>query len=690
MAARATPGPAPEVEGRQRVVIEGVDPEVDCGAFPAKTVQGDAFVVEADAFADGHDRIRCVLLYRGERQRRWREVEMEPLGNDRWRGSFVPEELGRCFYTLEGWVDRFGTWRHDLDKRLVAGQDVSVDLEIGAAVLDEVADSAPRAERKPLRETAKALRAAAAEPPSPREEEAEEAESAAPGPLAALLAQLDGEVVELVRRLDPRKHATRYPKELEAVVDRERAAFSAWYEFFPRSTGKDGRHGTFADAARVLPYVKEMGFDVVYLPPIHPIGRTRRKGRNNRAEAEPGAVGSPWGIGAQEGGHKAIHPDLGTLRDFHAFMEKAAGLGLEVALDVAFQVSPDHPWVSAHPTWFRHRPDGSIQYAENPPKKYQDIFPLDFETEDWRGLWAELRSVFEFWAEQGVRIFRVDNPHTKALPFWEWCIPALKRRWPDLILLAEAFTRPKVMHRLAKAGFTQSYTYFTWRHHRWDLTEYMTELTRTEVRHYFRPSFWPNTPDILTETLQNGGRPAFMARLVLAATLSSNYGIYGPAFELLEHRPREQGSEEYLDSEKYQLRSWELERPDSLRHFIGRLNKARRENRALQRNDSLVFHPTDNETLLAYSKRSPSGDNVVLCVVSLDTYHTQAGWTSLRLDDLGLSPHDDFGVHDLLSGAHYRWHGARNYVELAPGVVPAHLFRVTRRIRTERDFDYYG
>jgi starch synthase (maltosyl-transferring) len=681
------------------VVIEGVDPEIDCGAFPAKTVIGDWFVVEADAFVDGHDRIRCVLLYRTERQRRWREVEMEALGNDRWRGAFVPDELGRMVYTLEGWVDRFGTWRHDLAKRLEARQDVSVDLQIGAGILDDVARRAARGgDRRRIRGAAEELRGLAASggaPPRINDAPAAGADPSLDEPrvhpaadLHTLLTDLDGALGELIRANDPRAFASRYPKELAVVVDRERAVFSAWYEFFPRSTGKGGQHGTFGDAERMLPYVQELGFDVVYLPPIHPIGRAYRKGPNNEEVASPAEHGSPWAIGSAEGGHDAVHPELGTLDDFRRFRQKAESLGLEVALDVAFQVSPDHPWVREHPEWFRHRPDGSIQYAENPPKKYQDIYPFDFETEDSRALWEALRGVFEFWTQQGVKIFRVDNPHTKAFPFWEWCIASLKRRWPDLIFLSEAFTSPRRMHRLAKLGFTQSYTYFAWRNHRWDLTEYLTELTRTPARHYFRPSFWPNTPDILTETLQTGGRPAFLMRAVLAATLSPSWGIYGPAFELLEHRPRERGSEEYLDSEKYQLRAWDLERPDSLRHLITRLNQVRRQAPALRRNRHLVFHPTSNDALLAYSKRGANGD-VVLCVVNLDPHHTQSGFTDLRMDALGLGGSDDFQVHDMLSDARYHWQGPRNYVELNPWVLPALVLRVIRRVRSEKDFDYY-
>ena len=703
MAQRATPEKDP-ADGRSRVVIERVDPEIDCGAFPAKTIVDDPFVVEADAFTDGHDLIRCMLLYRKERQRRWRELEMEPLGNDRWRGSFVPDELGRYVYTLQAWVDPFGTWRHDLQKRLAAGQDVAIDLEIGSAILDRVADGAGGTAGRRIRQAAGEMRRVAASggtvgvPPRVQHAHPTGAEPWPHGPIVegvsealhALLALLDGAVGELVREHDPRRWATRYGRDLEVVVDRERAVFGAWYEFFPRSTGPGGTHGTFEDAEKMLPYVKELGFDVVYLPPIHPIGETKRKGRNNRPEAEEGDVGSPWGIGAEEGGHTAIHPDLGTLSDFLRFRERAEELGLEVALDVAFQASPDHPWVRDHPDWFRHRPDGSIQYAENPPKKYEDIYPLDFESEDWQGLWKALAGVFEHWIRQGVRIFRVDNPHTKALRFWAWCIPALRKRHPDVLFLSEAFTRPRLMYHLAKLGFSQSYTYFTWRHWRWDLTEYLTELTRSEVRHYFRPNFWPNTPDILSETLQTGERPAFMMRLVLAATLSASYGIYGPAFELLEHRPRQPGSEEYLDSEKYQLREWDLERADSLRHFIRRVNRARRDHPALQRNHDLVFHRTDNDTLLAYSKRSPGGTDLILCVVNLDPRHPQAGWTDLDLAALGLGPHEDYQVHDLLSDARYTWRGGRNYVELNPWIVPAHVFHLIRHEGSGEAEDHHG
>jgi starch synthase (maltosyl-transferring) len=433
-----------------------------------------------------------------------------------------------------------------------------------------------------------------------------------------------------------------------------------------------------------------MGFDVLYLPPIHPIGRTHRKGANNAVVAEPGDPGSVWAIGAEEGGHTDVHPELGTLADFRALVVAAADHGLEVAMDLAFQCTPDHPWVKAHVDWFRRRPDGSIQYAENPPKKYQDIYPLDFETGHWAELWEGLTDVVRFWIDQGIRIFRVDNPHTKPFGFWEHLITTVKRTHPDVIFLAEAFTRPKVMYRLAKLGFSQSYTYFTWRNTKWELTEYLTELTRTDVREYFRPSFWPNTPDILNEYLQLGGRPAFVTRLVLAATLAASYGIYGPAFELCVREPFAPGSEEYLHSEKYEIRRWELDRPDNLRDLIACLNRIRKENPALQTDWGLRFHHIDNDHLIAYTKESADGANVLLVVVNLDPHHAQSGWLDFPAQDFGLDPREPYQLHDLLTNAHYLWHGSRNYIGLDPHAVPAHVFRLRRRAHSERDFDYFA
>jgi starch synthase (maltosyl-transferring) len=704
--------------GRRRCVIEGVWPEVDCGRYPAKRILGDDVVVEADVFGDGHEDVAAVLQYRKapnapatpgapsptppaapSREGRdeagpspespgaqWQEVPMAPLGNDRWRASFRADALGLWEFAIVGWMDPWQTWSEDMAKWLAAGRDVPLHLAIGADLLDDAAGRANTAARKAdarfLRELAAFL----------RDESADPAERAARAMTEA--------VREHMHANADRSHAARYPVPnsssnsnsmagLRVWVDRERAAFSAWYELFPRSTGEDGKHGTFETAQAVLPYIAEMGFDVVYLPPVHPVGKTHRKGRNNVAAALRDDVGSPWAIGSAKGGHKAVNPRLGTLKDFRAFVAAAKTHGLEVALDIAFQASPDHPWAKEHPEWFRKRPDGTIAHAENPPKKYQDIYPLDFETAAWESLWRELKSVFEFWLEQGVRIFRVDNPHTKAFPFWEWCIGELRAEHPDLIFLAEAFTRPKVMYRLAKLGFTQSYTYFAWRNARWELEQYLEELTQGPPRDFFRPSFWPNTPDILTEALQTGGRPAFMARFVLAATLSSSYGIYGPAFELLESQPREPGSEEYLDSEKYQLRDWDLERPDSLRDFIARVNEIRREHPAFRRNGSLRFHETRNEHLIAYSKRSDDDYDTILVVVNLDPHHTHAGEIEIPLPEWGIPDDESFQVHDLLGEARYVWRGRRHYVELNPYALPAHIFRVERRVRSEKDFAYY-
>jgi starch synthase (maltosyl-transferring) len=659
-------------EGRQRVVIEGVRPLVDGGRFPVKRVQGETVTVEADVFGDGHDAVACALLHRGPGETEWRETAMEPLGNDRWRARFRVLELGLHQYTVEGWTDPFLTWRRDLARRLEAPeQDLASELEIGARLLEAATARADRADATRLTAWAAALRGSGE---------------------AAMRAQqaLDPELGAIAARWPDRRLATRYDQELNVRVDRPRARFSTWYEMFPRSASETpGRHGTFADCEKRLAYVAELGFDVLYLPPIHPIGRGFRKGPNNSLVAGPEDVGSPWAIGASEGGHTDIHPPLGTLKDFGRLLAAASDHGIELAMDIAYQCSPDHPWVTAHPQWFRHRPDGSIQYAENPPKKYQDIYPIDFESDDWAALWEELKNVVLFWAARGVRIFRVDNPHTKAFAFWEWMIGEVQRAYPDAIFLAEAFTRPKVMYRLAKLGFTQSYTYFAWRNTKLELTDYFTELTATEVREFFRPNLWPNTPDILTEHLQIGGRAAFQIRIILAATLGASYGIYGPAFELGEHLPRSPGSEEYLNSEKYEVRHWDLSAPHSLRALITRLNRARRANPALQSNDGLCFHPIDNPMLLCYSKVDEDRSNVVLVVVNLDPQHVQAGWVHLDLAAMGLAEDQAFQVHDELGGSRYLWQGPANYVELDPAGLPAHLFRIRLKVRNERDFDYY-
>ena len=596
---------------------------------------------------------------------------MEPLVNDSWRGSFTVSELGRYRYTLMAWVDAYRTWRQNLGKKVEAGQDVSVELLSGAQLVEETSQRASGSDRQTMLSWAKELG------------------STSKGSKSRIKLALSQKVSGLMDKYASRESATVYPKELVVVVDRDKARFSTWYEAFPRSCSSvPGQHGTFKDCEARLPYIAGMGFDVLYFPPIHPVSHTHRKGKNNVLAAGPDDPGSPWAIGTKEGGHKAINPQLGTLDDLHDLIARAGEFGIEIGLDIAFHCSADHPYVKEHPEWLRWRPDGTVQYAENPPKKYQDIYPLDFETDDWQGLWQEMKSIVTYWIEQGIRIFRVDNPHTKPFSFWEWLITSVKEAYPEVVFLSEAFTRPKIMYQLAKLGFTQSYTYFAWRNTKWEIAEYFRELTRTEVREYFRPNLWPNTPDILTEYLQSGGRPAFIARLVLAATLGASYGIYGPAFELCENIPRERGSEEYFNSEKYEIRHWDIQRPDSLSEIISRVNRIRRENPALQSDWSLHFHPVDNEYLICYSKRTRDLSNVILVVVNLDPHYTQSGWVELPLDDLGLDHEQPYQVHDLLSDVRYLWHGGRNYVELNPLVVPAHIFVVRHRVRTERDFDY--
>jgi starch synthase (maltosyl-transferring) len=671
--APTAPVSAPAGDGRTRAVIEALSPLVDGGRFRAKRLAGEPVCIEAHCLTDGHDQLRVVLQWQPQGGAE-DEVEMQAQGNDVWTAEFTPPAPGRYRCTVIAWVDHFESWRKELERRDDPA-DIRVALEVGAALVAEAATRAPASTASSLAEWSALLQRSAADRPG--------ADAASLKALA-----LDPARAKLVARYADRSLANAAVLEIHA--DRKRAGFSTWYELFPRSAAADAaRHGNFADVEARLPYIAEMGFDVLYFPPIQPIGRVNRKGRNNALTAKSGDVGSPWAIGSAEGGHKEVLPQLGSLDDFKRLVSKARESGIEIALDVAFQCAPDHPYVTAHPQWFKHRPDGSVQYAENPPKKYQDIYPFDFETDDWRALWAELKSVVDFWIEQGVRIFRVDNPHTKPFVFWEWLIGEIQRTDPDVIFLAEAFTRPKIMHRLAKLGFTQSYTYFTWRNRKRELVEYFTELSRGAGRQYFRPNVWPNTPDILHETLQSGVRAAFAARLVLAATLSANYGIYGPTFELMESAPREPGSEEYRDSEKYELRHWSLDRPDSLRSLIGRINRVRREHAALQSDRSLRFHTVDNEQLIAYSKSDEPSNDVILVIVNLDPHNVQSGWVDLDLDELRLDPGEPYQAHDLLSDQRYQWRGARNYVMLDPERLPAHVLKLRRRLRSEHDFDYY-
>ncbi|MEC4893443.1 MAG: alpha-1,4-glucan--maltose-1-phosphate maltosyltransferase [Oscillatoria sp. PMC 1051.18] len=650
------------IEGRQRVQIEKIYPAIDCGRFPIKRIIGEQVQVEATVFTDSHDLITSEIVYRRESETEWHHAPMYSLINDRASGVFTVENIGNYYYSVRAWVDHFKTWRRDLQKRVEAGQNVAVDLLIGAELVEKGANRASGEDHDKLHTWAAVLKETS-------EDQKILVEKA-----------LSEELFFLISKYPDRSLATTYERELKIIVDREKARFSTWYEMFPRSCGTPlHKHGTFKDGWEFLPYIAGMGFDVLYLPPIHPIGHQFRKGKNNQLVAEPDDVGVCWGIGSHEGGHKSVHPLLGTLEDFREFVAKAKEHNLEIALDIAFQCSPDHPYVKDHPQWFKHRPDGTIQYAENPPKKYQDIYPIDFETPDWQNLWQELKSVMVFWIEQGVHIFRVDNPHTKAFPFWEWAIASIKHDYPDIIFLSESFTRPNVMYRLAKLGFTQSYTYFTWRNNKWDLTEYMTELTRSEVKEFFHPNFWPNTPDILHEYLQHGGRPAFMIRLALAATLTANYGIYGPAFEVCENRAVRPGSEEYLDSEKYQLREWDLDSPYSIQDWITRANRARREHPALQSDYSLRFHYINNDRTICYTKQTPDNSDVMLMVVNLDPHWTQSGWLDLPLETLGIDPYRPYQLHDLFTDAQYTWSGGHNYVELNPYDAPAHLFWIKQQ-----------
>ncbi len=667
--------PAVPANGQVRAVIDRILPAVDGGRFAVKCVAGEPVVVQASCFTDGHDMLRVLLCWRNDDDTAMREVEMRARGSDVWEARFVPPQAGRYRYTVVAWVDAFESWRDEMVRR-VEGDDIRIAAQAGAQVIAACADRADGADRRALAAWVDDLQAMAGDTHVDAR--------------AVKILALDEMLAQRIRSYPDRSFETVYPVELPLVADRERARFSSWYELFPRSCAPvAGQHGTFKDVMGRLPAIAAMGFDVLYFPPIHPIGTIRRKGKNNTLEAGPDDVGSPWAIGSAQGGHKAILSALGTPADFRSLVHTARELGIDVALDIAFQCAPDHPYVKAHPDWFRWRPDGTVQYAENPPKKYQDIYPFNFESEDWQALWLELKSVFEHWIDQGVTIFRVDNPHTKSFAFWEWVIGAIKHEHPTVIFLAEAFTRPAVMHRLAKVGFTQSYTYFTWRNQKHELQTYFTELAGGPGKAYFRPNAWPNTPDILHEQLQTGEPAVYIARLVLAATLAASYGIYGPAYELRDHTPREPGSEEYLDSEKYQLRHWDHDDPGSLAPFITRINRIRRENRALHSDSSLRFLPIDNDQLLAYTKATDDASNVVVIVVNLDPQNTQGGWLEFDPASIQVDPQQDFQMHDLLSNQRFTWRGSRHYLQIDPHNAPAHIFVVRRRIRDERDFDYY-
>lgn len=656
-------------EGRCRPFISHVSPQVECGRFPIKRVIGEQVIVTADIFADGYSQMATDLLFRHHSQLDWLSVPMVFLENDRWKGHFTVEALGIYFYTLMAWVDYFSTWQNDLQKKFKVGTDISVDLLVGIKMIEEALQAQADTELRGWLENIQTA----------KNEE------------IAINFASDPVLHRLMRaRPSNQKWVAQYSKNLSVTVDPPKALFSAWYELFPRSTSaQPGKHGTFKDCQRLLPEIAQMGFNVLYFPPIHPIGTSKRKGRNNQSAALEIDLGSPWAIGSQEGGHDAIHPELGTLEDFKQLVVAAQELGIDIALDLAFQCSLDHPYLQQHPNWFNWRPDHTIQYAENPPKKYEDIVPFNFETDNWKDLWEELKQIVLYWIDKGIRLFRVDNPHTKPFAFWEWLIGEIKQAYPEVIFLAEAFTRSKIMYHLAKLGFTQSYTYFTWRHTKQELIDYMTEITNTEIREYFRPNFWPNTPDILTEELQQGGRAMFLIRLILAATLSSNYGLYGPVYELLikEALP---GTEEYLNAEKYESKYWERSNPEGLKEFITQINRIRHENRALQATNNIKFYEIDQEQIIYYGKCDLNSDYILLIVVSLDAFNPQTATLTIPLKDLGLTPTSTYTVQELFSGCQLIWEGEKQTMTLDPKQIPAYIFRIYRESSCEVDFKYFN
>lgn len=648
------------MDGRRRVIITNVSPQVEKGQFPAKTVIEEDTVIAADIFSDGHDEIKASVFVKHKEEKLWQELPMQLLVNDHWQAIWLPQKLGFYQFKIQAWVDHFTTWQKGLQKKYRANQDIHIDLLIGAEMLDEAALNADAKTKKQLQQWSKELQT-----------------SARNG--AGVSLALSHQLSEAVMRAGNKSLSTMYPQVFLVEVERRKAVFSTWYEMFPRSSAAvPGKHGTFKDVERLLPRIAHMGFDTLYFPPIHPIGEIKRKGKNNALTAGPEDPGSPWAIGNKNGGHKAIHPQLGTLRDFKQLVKKAKQRDIDIALDIAFQCAPDHPYVKEHPEWFTWRPDGSVQYAENPPKKYEDILPINFESEDWQNLWEELKSIVEYWIAQGVDIFRVDNPHTKAFPFWEWMIKEVKKNHPQTIFLAEAFTRPRLMERLAKVGFTQSYTYFTWRNTKEELEEYMNELTKTALRYYFRPNFWPNTPDILPPILTYGGENAHIQRLVLAATLSSSYGIYGPVYEFGINTPHEM-KEEYIDNEKYEIKHWDWSQYTRIEEIIARVNRIRKENRALQSIWNIVFAPTSNEQVICYGKADAKSKNIVITVVNLDPYHTQGAHVRIPVEQLGIVAGVPYQLKDLLSGNKYTWQEEWNYVELNPYEMPAHIFKVEQQ-----------
>jgi len=644
------------MQKQTRVVIENVQPQLDGGAHFIKRIVGQKVIVTADVFADGHDVMECCVKYRHETDKKWSEVRMKALGNDEWTAEFTVEKQGFYTYLVEGWVDYPLNWQHGTERKIHDSQYVKSELLEGAEYIKSVQKLASKEEKEFLK------KASAAFTDEKRYDE-------------AIQLALSTELHDIFQRY-PVRYIENASGELRVYVDRKKALFSTWYEFFPRSASdKPNTHGTFKDCERLLPRVAAMGFDTLYFPPVHPIGEVNRKGKNNATNAQPGDVGSPWGIGSQYGGHKSIHPDLGTVDDFKSLVRKANELGIEIAMDYALQAAPDHPWVKEHKEWFKWRPDGSVQYAENPPKKYQDIQPIWFETTDWQNMWNEFRDVLLYWIEEcGIRVFRVDNPHTKPFFFWGWIIDQVKRKHPDVLFLSEAFTRPKIMNELAKQGFTQSYTYFTWRNTKKELQDYVTELTQTEQKEFYRPNFWPNTPDINPFALQRGNEAIHLQKYFLAATLSSSLGIYGPVFEFMVSEPMAEGKEEYLNSEKYEVYHWNWEHQNKLTMLISKINRIRHERLSLQQTNNIVFCDTSDDQLMAYYKWDDARSDETLMVASLDKENPRAGMVRLPIAEMGNRP---IQVTDLISGYSYYWDKEWNYVELHPSL-PFHLFKIER------------
>lgn len=643
------------MQNQTRIIIESVKPQLDGGSFYIKRIINQTVQVTAHVFSDGHDVVECCVKYKHEEDKKWSEVRMTPTENDEWEAEFVVTKQGFYTYYIEGWVDYALNWQHGTGRKINDNQHVKSELLEGAEYCQALLKEVTKEEKVYLNSAIKAF---------------QDANSYN----QAIAIALSDELHQLFKKY-PTRTLANTSAELRVYTDRKKALFSTWYEFFPRSASEiPGKHGTFKDCERLLPRVAEMGFDTLYFPPIHPIGEVNRKGKNNATTAEKGDVGSPWGIGSKHGGHKSTHPALGTIEDFKSLVKKAQSMGIEIAMDYALQAAPDHPYVKDFPQWFKWRPDGTVQYAENPPKKYQDIQPIYFESGDWKNLWKELLDVALFWVEEcGIRVFRVDNPHTKPFYFWGWLIGEIKKKHPDVLFLSEAFTRPKIMHELAKQGFTQSYTYFTWRNTKAELIEYVTELTQTEQKEFFRPNFWPNTPDILPYALQTGNEAVYLQKYFLAATLSSSVGIYGPAYEFMVHEAMP-GKEEYLNSEKYEVYHWNWEVKNKLTTVITRLNHIRKEHESLQQTNNVVFCKTDHDQLMAYYKFDDAKTDHTLMICNLDPYYPKQGLVRLPLEEIGYQP---VRVTDLITGNSYWWDKEWNFVELHPAL-PFHLFKIER------------